>query len=187
MPLKQQRMIAANLMKCGASRVRFVSEAEVAEALTREDIRALIAKGAIYKIQKKGTSRGHAREILRQKKRGRRRGPGSVKGKWGSRNPSKEAWMETIRPLRRMLRELRDAGQITRKDYRILYGKAKGGMFRSRKHMMLHLKEEELLKTGVTEKKIPSKDGQAKPAKKAKTTKAGNDSTKAKQVKEKSE
>jgi large subunit ribosomal protein L19e len=150
MPLKQQRMIAAQLMKCGVSRVRFKSESEVAEALTRDDIRKLIVKGVIYKIQKKGTSRGHAREILRQKKRGRRRGAGSIKGKWGSRNPAKEQWMNTIRPLRRLLSELRDSGQLTRKDYRMLYRKAKGGAFRSRKHMMLHIKEEELLNKGST-------------------------------------
>lgn len=138
-------MIAAQLMKCGVSRVRLTSVSDVEEALTRNDIRGLIARGVIYKIQKKGTSRGRAREILRQKKRGRRRGPGSIKGKWGSRNPSKEKWMGTIRPLRRMLSELRDSGQITRKNYRALYRKAKGGSFRSKKHMMLHIKEEEML------------------------------------------
>lgn len=148
MPLKQQREIAGQLMKCGTSRVRFTSEADVAEALTRDDIRRLIAREVIYKIQKRGTSRGHAREILRQKKRGRRRGPGSVKGKWGSRNPSKEQWMKNIRTLRRLLSELRDSDQLTKKDYRMLYGKAKGGTFRSKKHMMLHIKEEELLNKG---------------------------------------
>lgn len=157
--MRQQKAIAAELMKCGVSRVRFTSEEDVAEALTREDIRELIKSGAIYKIQKKGTSRGHAREILRQKKRGRRRGPGSVRGKWGSRNPSKEAWMETIRPLRRLLVELRDSKQISRKDYRILYGKAKGGMFRSRKHMMLHIKDDEILAKDSSPKKATAKEG----------------------------
>jgi large subunit ribosomal protein L19e len=157
---KQQRIIAAHLLKCGTSRVRFTSEEEVSEALTREDIRELIKKGVIYKIQKKGTSRGRARETLRQKKKGRQRGPGSVKGRWGSRNPSKEAWIATIRPLRLLLAELRDSKQLTRKDYRRLYGMAKGGMFRSRKHMMLHIRDEELLvRDGAPakEKKAPSK------------------------------
>jgi large subunit ribosomal protein L19e len=160
MPLKQQRVIAAQLMKCGTSRVRFASEDGVAEALTREDIRELIRKGVIYKVQKRGTSRGRARETLRQKKKGRRRGPGSVKGKWGSMNPSKERWISTIRPLRRMLAELRDSKQLTRNDYRRLYGMAKGGMFRSRKHMMLHIQDEELLvkdSAPAKEKKAQSK------------------------------
>ncbi len=176
MPLKQQRIIAAQLMKCGVSRVRFASESDVAEALTRDDIRKLIMKGIIYKIQKKGTSRGRAREILRQKKRGRRRGPGSIKGKWGSRNPPKRRWMNTIRPLRRLLAELRDSGQLSRADYRMLYGKAKGGAFRSRKHMMLHIKEEELLNKGsMPEKSIAAKakrkekKAEPKPSKKTKT------------------
>ncbi len=175
MPLKQQRTIAAQLMKCGVSRVRFNSESEVAEALTREDIRNLIRKGVIYKIQKKGTSRGHAREILRQKKRGRRRGAGSIKGKWGSRNPSKEQWIKTVRPLRRMLAELKDSGQITRGDYRKLYSKVKGGMFRSRKHMLLHLREEELLKkVAPEEKKAVAEKTVTSKSRKPKTTKAGN-------------
>jgi len=170
MPLKQQRAIAAELMKCGTSRVRFASETEVADALTRDDIRKLIVRGVIYKLQKQGTSRGRAREILRQKKRGRRRGPGSVKGKWGSRNPSKAQWINTIRPLRRLLAELRDSGQLTRKDYRTLYGMAKGGAFRSRKHMMLHIREEELLNRGAAqqEKKVaPKKERVTKPKKAA--------------------
>jgi len=155
------------MMKCGVSRVRFASESEVAEALTRDDIRRLIVRGVIYKIQKHGTSRGHAREILRQKKRGRRRGPGSVKGKWGSRHPSKEQWMNTIRPLRRLLAELRDSEQLTRKNYRMLYMQAKGGMFRNRKHMMLHIREEELLNkdSAAKIKKPAAKEKAAKPKK----------------------
>ena len=166
MPIKQQKAIAADLMKCGVSRVRIRqgSEGDVAEALTREDMRGLIAKGAVYKIQKKGTSRGHAREIMRQKKRGRRKGAGSIKGKSGSRMSSKTAWVETVRPLRRMLVEFRNSGQIERSDYRMLYRKVKGGAFRSKKHMMLHLKEEELIKSGSAEKKVAQK----KPAKRDK-------------------
>jgi large subunit ribosomal protein L19e len=153
MPIKQQKIIAAQLMKCGVSRVKVRSVGDVEEALTRDDIRKLIVLGTIYKIQKQGTSRGHAREILRQKKRGRRRGPGSVKGKWGSRNPSKKKWISTIRPLRRMLAELRDSKQLSPKNYRILYRKAKGGAFRSKKHMMLHIKEEELMRSEASDKK----------------------------------
>jgi large subunit ribosomal protein L19e len=164
-------------MKCGTSRVRFTSESDVAEALTRDDIRGLIARGSIYKIPKQGTSRARAREILRQKKRGRRRGPGSVKGKWGSRNPSKEQWMKTIRPLRRLLSELRDSGQLTKKDYRMLYRKAKGGAFRSKKHMMLHIKEEELLQKGVSvEKRVAAKTEAAKPDKPVANKSSGNNS-----------
>jgi len=183
MPLKQQRAIAAQMMKCGVSRVRFASESDVAEALTRDDIRRLIVRGVIYKIQKQGTSRGHAREILRQKKRGRRRGPGSVKGKWGSRHPSKEQWMNTIRPLRRLLAELRDSEQLTRKNYRMLYMQAKGGMFRNRKHMMLHIREEELMNRENAEKKAsPKKEKKPAAEKKVRAhkTKASTDSPKAK-------
>ena len=69
MNLSTQKRIAAEIMKCGVSRIRIKEDKDVEEALTREDIRNLIKKGLIKRIQKKGTSRVHARAILRQKKR----------------------------------------------------------------------------------------------------------------------
>ncbi len=63
-----------------------------------------------------------------------------------ARRPKKEAWIQTIRPLRATLRELRDEGKISRTVYREFYMKAKGGMFRSRNNLLMHLKTEGYLK-----------------------------------------
>ena len=71
MNLKSQKKIASRILKCGLNRVRIEASKEVEEALTREDIRGLIRKGLIKKMQKRGASRAGAKRRLVQKKRGR--------------------------------------------------------------------------------------------------------------------
>jgi len=134
-------------LKCGIDRVKIKQDKEVEEALTREDIKRLINKGLITKIQKKGTSRLGAKKTREQKKKKRRKGPGSRKGSVGARKKKKELWMKRIRALRRLLKELRDQGKIEKKTYTKLYLMAKGNMFRSKKHLLNYLKENSLLKS----------------------------------------
>lgn len=145
MSLASQKRIAAKILKCGVSRVKIEVVKDVEEALTREDIRNLIKKGLIKKVQKKGQSKAKTKKVRLQKKKGRRKGPGSRKGGKSARNPRKQAWIKKVRPLRRLLTELRDNKQIKKTDYRKFYLKIKGGMFRDKKHLLLYLKEHELL------------------------------------------
>ncbi len=88
----------------------------LADAITRADIRTAIESGTIRAMQKKGVSRGRARHVAAQKAKGRRRGPGSRKGKAGARKPTKRDWIQTIRPIRVTRRELRDSGKTHSKD-----------------------------------------------------------------------
>jgi large subunit ribosomal protein L19e len=148
-----QKRIAAGLMKCGVSRVRIRQTEEVEEALTREDIRGLIQKGVIWSIQKKGTSKFASKKKLEQKKKGRMRGPGRRKGTKGARKNDKTKWIEKVRPLRSLLSDLRESGQISRQDYGILYRRVKGGFFRNRKHMLYYMKENDILKKTKREAK----------------------------------
>ena len=140
--LKVQRRMAAEILKCGENRVWIDSlhNEDVAQAITREDVRRLISSGHIQKRRIQGTSRGRARHHLRQIAKGRRRGPGSREGAKGARNPSKAAWMRKIRALRSELKELRAAGDITPSQYRHYYRRAKGGVYTSRGHLLNHLK-----------------------------------------------
>jgi len=145
-----QRRLAAKVMKCGVKRV-FIADLpavheKVEEAVTRDDIRELIRFHGIQKIQKKGVSRGRARLMAEQKKKGRRRGHGSRKGARKARSPKKRAWINTIRPIRDELKTLRDEGKIDRSAYRLYYLRAKGGMFRSRAHLTSHLISDGVLK-----------------------------------------
>ncbi|HEU12856.1 MAG TPA: 50S ribosomal protein L19e, partial [Euryarchaeota archaeon] len=100
----------------------------------------LIKKGVIRKLPKKGNSRSRIRKKQEQKKKGLRTGPGSRKGTKYARLGRKERWIKTIRAVRDELRKLKNEGKIDRKTYRRYYLYAKGGMFRSRAHLLLHLK-----------------------------------------------
>jgi large subunit ribosomal protein L19e len=151
--MSSQKRIASQILKCGVSRVRVKAGKEVEEALTREDVRNLIRKGFIWKEQKKGTSKFNVKRKVRQKKRGRMRGHGSRKGTSGARKPRKEIWVESVRPLRRLLRELKDAGSIDNRVYRKIYVMIKGGAFRNKKHLLYYLKDHELMKAKKTESK----------------------------------
>ncbi len=165
MNLKSQKRIAARILKCGLGRVTVESTKEVEEALTREDIRGLIRKGAIKKLQKKGSSRAAAKKRLVQKKKGRMRGTGKRKGSKGARTSSKRVWIKKVRAIRTFLRKLRDSGQITRSIYRKQLLMVKGGAFRNKKHLLYYLKEHELLKKP---EKIRPKKEKPKPKPKAK-------------------
>lgn len=150
MNLKNQRRIAASLLKCGENRVWIDPNRteDASDAITRGDIRTLISSGAITAKQKKGVSRGRAEFELSQRKKGRQTGHGSRRGKKGARKPTKERWMQAIRPIRKRLKELRDTGKIDTATYRIYYLKAKGGVFKGKSHLDSHLKTEGILKEG---------------------------------------
>lgn len=143
MNLASQKKLAAKILKCGINRVRITQAKEVADALTRNDIKALIKKGLIYKIPKKGTSRAKAKIIAKQKKKGRRKGIGSRKG---IRSVRRLKWIKSVRALRKLLKELRNSEKIERRTYAKLYKKVKGNEFRNKKHLLLYLKEKNLLK-----------------------------------------
>lgn len=150
MDLKNQRRLAAEILGCGVNRIWIdpTRNEDVGEAITRADVRRLINDKAIRARQKKGISRGRARYVQGQKKKGKRRGQGSRKGAKGARTPKKQAWIATIRPIRVQLREYRDSGMIDTKTYRLLYRRAKGGMFKSKSRLEAHLRTEGLLKKG---------------------------------------
>ena len=139
MKLDYQRRIAAEILKVGKDRVWFDPEHlnEISNALTRESIRILIHKGYIQKLQKKGVSRVRANYIMEQKKKGRRRGHGKRKGKKTARQPKKEAWMIKIRAVRRLLREFKKKGVISKSEYRMLYGQASAGRIRSKAYLKM--------------------------------------------------
>lgn len=132
-----QKRIVASVLKCGVNRVWFDPSrlSDIENAISREDLRALITDGAIKARQKKGVSRGRARARIAQRSYGHRKGPGKRKGAAGARKPSKTAWVQKIRAIRKVLVELRAAGTIDPHMYRVLYRKAAGGQFRSVAHM----------------------------------------------------
>ena len=161
MKLTTQRRLAATAMKCGETRVWFDNKRleEIKQAITRTDIRHLIDDRAIQKRPEVAISHGRFRHVLKQKRKGRRQGPGSRKGKKYARLSQKQAWMDRIRIQRKLLKILRDKKYITTQVYHMLYKKVKGGFFRSKRHIKLYLEEHKLgqheaeKKTGPSQKK----------------------------------
>ena len=131
--LKAQKRLAADVLGVGKNRVRFDPEAqgEIADAITRDDVRELVEDGVIEAETTQGNSRGRARERNEKRAYGHRSGHGSRKGPSGGRTDGSEEWQSRIRAQRRTLRELRDDDEITRSQYRELYDMASGGEFDS--------------------------------------------------------
>jgi len=140
--LSNQRRMAATLLKCGQGRVWIdpSRQEDLADAVTRKDIRGAIKAGVIQRLPIAGTSRGRARKLAEERKKGRHQGPGSRRGSPASRVSKKHRWMRRIRAQRSLLAELRGQKKIPPSVYRSFYQKAKGGMFRSRAHLLLNLR-----------------------------------------------
>ena len=148
MDLRVQKRIAADILKCSPKRVVISTEKpeDIKESITKADIRGLIIDKIITRKQKIGVARAKA-ELKRQKKRhGRRRGPGSRKGRTDARMDIKRSWINTIRLQRQFLKHLRDEHKIEKETYRDLYHKAKGGFFRSKRHLTVYIEERNLMK-----------------------------------------
>ncbi|RLI31943.1 50S ribosomal protein L19e, partial [Candidatus Bathyarchaeota archaeon] len=95
MNLRTQRKLAAKVLKCGVNRVWIDPERtdEVSIAITREEIRKLVHEKAIVALRENSQSRARARLLSAKKKKGRRIGPGSKKGKKFAVVSRKKRWM----------------------------------------------------------------------------------------------
>ncbi|WP_280536817.1 50S ribosomal protein L19e [Halopenitus sp. POP-27] len=130
--LSAQKRLAADELDVGKGRVWFDPDAqeEIADAITREDVRDLIDQGTIRATDAKTNSRGRARERDAKRSYGHGTGAGSRKGKSGARRSDKDDWMARIRAQRARLKELRDEEDVLDpSEYRTLYNKASGGDF----------------------------------------------------------
>ncbi|MBD3313911.1 50S ribosomal protein L19e [Candidatus Woesearchaeota archaeon] len=148
MDLKVQKRLAAEAMKCSQKRVSFDESRldEIKEAITKADIRALISKGAIQLEHKSSKSSSRIKKAKEQKRKGKRKGHGSRKGKKTARSPKKKTWMNRIRAQRKLLRSLKKGDRIDIGSYRDLYSKCKGGFFRSIRHIKVYIEEREIIK-----------------------------------------
>lgn len=131
--------------------------AEAAGAITKDDVRALIAKGVIKAKPETGTSNFRAKVRRGQKKKGRQKGAGKRRGTKHARTPQKKAWIKSIRAIRRELFALREAKKVTPSEYAKLYRSAGAGTFRDKAN--LHLQISKLKESAEAE------SGKAKEAK----------------------
>jgi large subunit ribosomal protein L19e len=154
MDLGTQKRVAAAIMKCSQSKVYFDPEhlEEIKEAITKQDLRELINANIIQRKPDAGVSRGRARKVLAQKKKGRQKGQGSRKGKATARVSKKEKWMAKVRAQRKFLKVLKEKKHVNNEEFKTLYGRSKGGFFRNIRHIKFFMKD----------KKIGSENGKEK-------------------------
>ena len=147
--MRNKKQLAARLLKTSPKKVRFIADAldDIKKAITRSDIRGLIAIKKITKSTANEQSRGHARKLAAQKRKGRRKGKGSKKGGKYSTVTRKQRWIAKVRSQRVFLKELRLKGLVSQKNYRSLYSKSKGGYFRNKRHIKLYMNEHHLIET----------------------------------------
>ena len=151
--MNSKKILAGKLLKASPSKVVFASDAlsDIQKAITRSDMRGLIAIGKVSLRKANQQSRGRARKLAVQKSKGRRSGRGSRKGAKFASVSRKELWMQKIRTQRKFLKELRGKGLLNPTNYRNLYQKSKGGYFRNKRHIKLYLDENKLIQKKVNE------------------------------------
>jgi large subunit ribosomal protein L19e len=134
--LRKKRELIARMLGIGANRVKFEPDKldDIADSITREDLRSLVKRGTIWTTKVKGTSRGRAKtkQAIRKKSG---LGPGSKKGKKTARMGKKSAYVTKIRSMRHHLKVMKDRNEINRQTFWLVYKKVDGGQVRSVSHL----------------------------------------------------
>ncbi|MBI5229150.1 50S ribosomal protein L19e [Candidatus Micrarchaeota archaeon] len=144
MSLKTIKRVAADILKCGTTRIRILDAKKASEALTREDVKGLINEGVIKKVPAKGIGRGKAKMKQERKLHGRRSGPGSKKGSRFALLSRKERWTRKSRAQRRLLKSMKN--RLAKGAHKKVYLMIKGNAFRDKKHLKDYLVEKGLVK-----------------------------------------
>jgi large subunit ribosomal protein L19e len=134
--LHAKKQLASRIVGVGVHRVRFDSEHldDIADAITRDDIRSLITANTITIKPFKGTSRGRAKtKKTQQSKRGTKQG--SKKGRKGARVGKKTVYVNKVRSLRYILKIAKDRKEITNEIFKSIYKKINGNTIRNKAHL----------------------------------------------------
>lgn len=140
--LRAKKRLVSRVVGVGVHRVKFDSDHldDIADAITRENIRSLITANTIKIAPFKGTSRGRAQHKKDQKnKRGTKQG--SKQGRKGARIGKKEVYVAKVRSLRRLLKIAKDRKDITNPEFWDLYKKVGGNTVRNKAHLRQLIEE----------------------------------------------
>ena len=140
--LRAKKRLAARVTGVGIHRIRFDTDHldDIADAITRENIRSLITANTIRIKSFTGTSKGRAHEKKAQKnKRGTTQG--AKLGRKGARVGKKEVYVAKVRALRRLLKIAKDRKDLTNPEFWSLYKKVGGNTVRNKAHLRLLMDE----------------------------------------------
>ena len=136
---RKARELAAGIMKCGENRIYISPDGltKVAEAMTKDDMRQLIAERVVKKRAAVDQSRGRARILKAQRLKGRRRGQGKRTGTKKVRGEQRNTWINKVRSQRAMLKELRktNPAAVEAKGYGKTYRRIKGNYFKGKNYV----------------------------------------------------
>jgi len=143
MSFKTVRRVAARVLGVGESRIIIKPEGakKAEDALTADDVRALIREGTVFAERVKGVPRTRARILHAKKRKGRRGGAGSRRGARFAAVPQKELWKAKTRLQRRTIKELRANNRLKEGVYRKAYMMVKGNAWRSNSAMLAHFED----------------------------------------------
>jgi len=140
--LSAKKRLVSRMTGVGMKRIKFDVDHldDIADAITRQQIRSLITANTIRIEQIVGTSRGRAQEKKIQKsKRGATQG--SKKGRKGARVGKKEVYVTKVRSLRRRLKIAKERKEITNKNFWEIYKKINGNTVRNIAHLRTLIEE----------------------------------------------
>tara|TARA_B100000029_G_scaffold223518_1_gene221489 strand:+ start:144 stop:590 length:447 start_codon:yes stop_codon:yes gene_type:complete len=140
--LKSKKRLVSRIVGVGVNRVRFDSDHldDVADAITRDDIRSLITANTITIKSFKGTSRGRAKtKKIQKSKRGSTQG--SKKGRKGARETKKTAYVNKVRALRYILKIAKDRKEIDNEIFKSIYRQIGGNTVRNKAHLRTIISE----------------------------------------------
>jgi large subunit ribosomal protein L19e len=140
--LRTKKKLVSRVVGVGLSRIKFDPERsdDIADAITRQNVRSLITSGAITIKSAKGTSRGRAQFKKSQKKK-RGTTTGSKKGRKGARVGKKEVYVLKVRSLRHRLKVAKDREEITNPEFWTIYKKIGGNTVRNIAHLRSLIEE----------------------------------------------
>ena len=141
--LRAKKRLVSRIVGVGINRVRFDNDHldDVADAITRDDIRSLITANTITIKSFTGTSRGRAKiKKIQASKRGTK--SGSKKGTKGARKGKKTVYVKKVRALRYILKISKDRKEITNESFKAIYKKIGGNTIRNKAHLRTVIAEE---------------------------------------------
>lgn len=139
MKLEKAKELASKILKTGITKIYIdpTKTSKVKEAMTKDDVRGLIAERIIKKRQDNYQSKARARVLKEKKQKGRRKGKGKRKGTKKTRVEKKKNWISKVRAQRKTLKELKKSHpkEVSEKGYSNIYKKIKGNYFKGKKYL----------------------------------------------------
>ena len=140
--LKAKKRLVSRVTGVGIHRVKFDADHldDIADAITRANIRSLITANTIKIKSITGTSKGraHAKKSQRNK---RGTTQGSKQGRKGARVGKKQVYVAKVRALRRLLKIAKDREELTNPEFWALYKKVGGNTVRNKAHLRTLMEE----------------------------------------------